>query len=142
MQDEDMDVGSGMEPDLEPDLDEFLLARIAEDKRVAVDAASDIGRGPGSAEDAPADGEPQSARAHFLARFGPAHVLAECAAKRRVVLACREALPDMSFLGSRARGLADFPLTPGDEHQLAALTLAQLAVPYADHHDYRAAWRP
>ena len=35
---------SGMEPDLAPELDEFLLARIAEDKRFAVDAAAAGGR--------------------------------------------------------------------------------------------------
>ena len=43
-----------MEPDFEPNLDEFFLARIAEDKRIAVDAAG--GRGP-------EDGAPKLARA-------------------------------------------------------------------------------
>jgi hypothetical protein len=36
----------------------------------------------------------------------------------------------------------DFPLAPHDQHQLAAVTLALLALPYAGHHDYRAEWRP
>jgi hypothetical protein len=38
--------------------------------------------------------------------------------------------------------MADFPLSPHDQHQLAALTLALLALPYADHHDYLPEWRP
>jgi hypothetical protein len=137
-----MDVGSGMEPDLEPNLDEFLLARIAEDKRVAEDAIVASGRERWSVDDAAVHGAAPGGAAELVARYDPARVLAECAAKRHVVLACRAALPDMRFLGTRPRGLADFPLSPGDEHQLAALTLAQLAFPYADHHDYRPAWRP
>jgi hypothetical protein len=68
--------------------------------------------------------------------------MAECAAKRRLVLACRDAAPDLHFLGKRPRGLADFPLSPAGPHQLAALTLAVLAMPYAYHHDYRPEWRP
>jgi hypothetical protein len=115
-----VDVASGLEPDLEPNLDEFLLARIAEDKRIAEDSLAIGGGG----------------------RFGPERVLAECSAKRRLVLACREARPDLHFLGRRVRGLTDFPLSPHDQHQLAAVILALLALPYADHHDYRPEWRP
>ena len=134
-----MDVESGLEPDQEPDLDQFLLARIAEDKRVALDAASAAGREVWLSGEPPAgDGDP----ADHVARHDPARVLAECAAKRRLVLACRDSRPDLHFLGARPRGLADFPLTPADQHQLAALTLALLALPYAEHHDYRPAWRP
>lgn len=120
--DSGVDVASGLEPDLEPNLDEFLLARIAEDKRIAADALASPAGGGG--------------------RFGPERVLTECSAKRKLVLACREARPDLHFLGLRARGLADFPLSPHDQHQLAALTLALLALPYAGHHDYRPEWRP
>jgi hypothetical protein len=135
-----MDVESGW--DLPPGLDEFLLARIAEDKRMAADAAAASGREAWSVEDAPLDGSGQRGTAEHIARYDPARVLAECSAKRRTVLACRAARPDMAFLGARPRGLADFPLTPRDQHQLAALTLALLALPYADHHDYRPDWRP
>jgi len=137
-----MHVSSGMEPDLAPDLDEFLLARIAEDKRFAADAAAAGGRDHWTVEDASAHGAPAGGAAEFVARYDPARVLAECAAKRRVVLTCREAQPDLTFLGTRHPGLADFPLAPGNERQLAALTLAQLALPYAGHHDYRPDWRP
>ncbi len=61
-------------------------------------------------------------------------MLAECAAKRRLVLPCRDTRPDLRLLGARPEGL-DFPLPPTDRHQLAALTLALLALPYATHPD-------
>jgi hypothetical protein len=134
-----VDAESGLEPDREPNLDEFVLARIAEDKRIATDAAAATGRaewGDGDASVAPQGG------AEHVARFDPARVLAECSARRRLVLACRESRPDLHFLGARPRGMADFPLTPTDQHQLAALTLALLALPYAEHHDFRPEWRP
>jgi uncharacterized protein DUF6221 len=132
-----MDVEFGLEPDREPNLDEFLLARIAEDKRIATDAAAARGR---KDWDADAAGPPHAAE--HVARHDPARVLAECAAKRRLVMACRDSRPDLHFLGARPHGMADFPLTPSDQHQLAALTLALLALPYADHHDFRPEWRP
>jgi len=132
-----MDVESGLEPDQQPDLDQFLLARIAEDKRIAADAAVAAGR---QEWDQDGDGPPHVAE--HVARHDPARVLAECAAKRRLVLACRDSRPDLHFLGARPNGMADFPLTPSDQHQLAALTLALLALPYAGHHDYRPEWRP
>ena len=139
-----MDDGPGMdvESGVGPDLDGFLLARIAHDKRVAEDAASATGREHWSGEDALASGVSPGVAAEFVTRFDPAHVLAECAAKRDVVLACRGVGPDMRILGARARGMADFPVSPDGAHQLAALTLAFLALPYADHHDYRQDWRP
>ena len=121
-----MGADSGLEPDHEPDLSEFLLARIAEDKRAATDAVAKGGRT--SADDA---------RWH-----DPAHVLADCAARLRLVQVCREMGPDMAFLGARPHGMANFFLSPSNQHQLASLTLALLAVPYAAHHDYRAVWRP
>jgi hypothetical protein len=135
-----MDVESGLVPDQLPDLDQFLLARIAEDKRIAADAAAASGRADWDADGADDALSPQTAE--HVAHHDPARVLAECGAKRRLVLACRDSSPDLHFLGARPRGLADFTLTPGDQHQLAALTLALLALPYADHHDYRPEWRP
>lgn len=130
-----------MEPDLEPNLDEFLLARIAEDKRIAVDAAQASGREDWQVDDLRA-ALPQHLVAEHAARFDPARILAECSAKRATVLACRALGPDLHFLGSRPHGMPDFPIAPHDQHQLAALTLALLAKPYADHHDYRPEWRP
>lgn len=110
-----------------PRLDEFLLARIAEDDRLATTAAE--------SGDPPPHGEHGSP-------FDPARVRADCTAKRRIVLSCRESRPDTHLLGARPRGMQDFPLSPHDQHQLAALTLALLALPYAGHRDYREEWRP
>ena len=107
-----------MEPPV-MDLVGFLLARMAEDANAAAGAAEDQG----------ADGTAERVRA-------------DCAAKRKVVLACQAAAPDLRFLGTRPPGLADFPLPPRDIHQLAALTLATLALPYAGHPDYEEIWRP
>jgi hypothetical protein len=132
-----MDAEPGLEPDLEPDLDGFLLARIAEDQRLAAAAAAATGQ---ESWDGVSGELPREAADH-VAHHGPARVLAECAAKRRLVLACRDARPDLRLLGARPAGL-DFPLPPTDQHQLAALILALLALPYAAHPDYRPAWRP
>jgi hypothetical protein len=133
---------SGLEPDMVPTLDEFLLSRIAEDRRIATDAATAAGDEAWRADDVatPAPAHPHVAE--HVARHDPARVLAECAAKRRLVMACRDSGFDRDFLGSRPEGMADFLLNPRDRHQLAALTLAVLAVPYADHADYRPEWRP
>jgi hypothetical protein len=125
-----------------PTLDEFLLARIAEDKRIATDAASNGDGENWRAEDVSTPGPGHPHVAEHVARHDPARVLAECAAKRRLVMACRDSGFDRAFLGARPRGMADFLLSPRDQHQLAALTLALLAVPYADHSDYRPEWRP
>ena len=107
-----------MEPPV-MDLVGLLLAWVAEETHAATDAAEAQGA-KGTAE----------------------RLRADCAAKRKVVLACQAAAPDLRFLGTRPPGLADFPLPPRDIHQLAALTLALLAMPYADHPDYEQVWRP
>jgi hypothetical protein len=137
-----MDEQSGLEPDMVPTLDEFLLARIAEDKRIATDAASAGGGEGWRADQVSTPGPAHPHVAEHVARHDPARVLAECAAKRRLVMACRDSGFDRAFLGARPRGMADFLLSPRDQHQLAALTLALLAAPYADHSDYRPEWRP
>jgi hypothetical protein len=110
-----------------PRLDEFLLARIAEDERLAAEA--------------PPDGGSPQPDGH-VSPFDPARVRAECAAKRRIVLACRELRPDTRILGARPPGMGDYPPAPHDQHQLAAVTLALLALPHAGHREYRAEWRP
>ena len=120
-----------------PRLDEFLLARIAEDERLAAAAATDAG-----SAHAPAAGPGGRLAGRHPSPFDPARVRADCAARRRIVLACRESRPDTRLLGARPRGMGDFPLSPHDQHELAALTLAVLALPYAGHRDYREEWRP
>ena len=122
-------------------LDEFLLARIAEDKRVATDAARNDGQGEWSTEDVAAAAQGRGSVEH-IARHDPARVLAECSAKRRIVLACRDARPETTFLGTHPPGMADFPAAAHGQHQLAAVTLALLALPYAGHPHYRPEWRP
>jgi hypothetical protein len=107
-----------MEPPV-MDLVGFLLARLAEEARSAADPAAEQ------------DGQDAAERRR-----------ADCAARRKVVLTCQAAAPDLAFLGSRPQGLADFPVPPRDVHQLAAVTLALLATPYADHPDYQQVWRP
>ena len=132
---------SGLEPETQPNLDEFVLARIAEDTRIARDAAAGT-REQWAPQDMPGSGPPHDHVADHMARHDPARVLADCAAKRRLVLACRDMGADRAFLGARPEGLADFPLSPVNQHQLAALTIALLALPYADHPEYRPEWRP
>jgi hypothetical protein len=122
-------------------LDEFLLARIAEDKRVAVNAAGDGGQGRWSAAVVGKGPVGPHSAAHIV-RHDPARVLAECSAKRQIVQACRDARPETQFLGTRPPGMADFPIAAHGQHQLAAVILALLALPYADHPHYRPEWRP
>jgi len=149
------------------DLAEFLLARIAEDEQIAKDAP-----GPNWHVAVERKGEPgrwagvaayqltlpppdrldslsvgtmlarSVGNSPFLidhvARWSPARVLAECAAKRRIVELHR---------GQKA-------LWDDDENPLEVVecpecgvlfpcpTLRLLALPYADHPDYREEWRP
>ena len=122
-------------------LDEFLLARIAEDRRVAVDAAGANGRMEWTT-DVVGEGPGGPRSVEHVVRYDPARVLAECSAKRRIVLACRDARPETAFVGTHPPGLADFPPPVHGQHQLAALVLALLALPYAGHRHYRPEWRP
>lgn len=84
---------------------EFLEARIAEDETVARDA---IANGEGALDWAD-DGDPTDIH---IARHDPARVLAECAAKRAVIV-----------------------YSPPK-------TLQHLAAIYADHPDYQQEWAP
>jgi len=62
-----------------------------------------------------------------------AGVLADCEAKRRIVERCQQALRwDRDAEGSPAERVADH----------AWSTLEDLALPYADHPDYRQEWKP
>ena len=143
------------------DLTEFLLARIAEDEAVARAATPGPWRWDGAFEGEPgyatewghdgpdlvtvaiskragieapadvvlmswghdADGLSVTRKdGDHIARHNPARVLAECKAKRRIVL------------GSPPMHLHDGPSE--------SWVLRELALPYADHPDYREEWRP
>ena len=93
------------------DLTDFLLARIAEDEAWA---------------------ESETFPQPF--RFEAARVLAECEAKRRIVDRCER---DMVAEGESASGYDIIAHTDA----LARDTLEFLALPYADHPDYREEWR-
>jgi hypothetical protein len=138
-------------------LTDFLLARIAEDEEVARGAsaypwqaawvadpdgavwAANMARPdrcneghdvnvPNFCDDTPVtegidtDFTPIEAAAH-IASHDPARVLTECEAKRRIVEACAEVLA------------YDAEALPQD-------VLRCLALPYADHPDYREEWKP
>ena len=95
-------------------LTEFLLARIGEDEGEA--SAHAVLRVD------PTDGMPRY-------QGIPARVLAECDAKRRIVMDYRKCDQEA----------AEFPSGYWAEALQDALRL--LALPYADHPDYLAAWR-
>lgn len=121
-------------------LADFLLARVAEDE-----AKARACTGPEWTTGLPATIHPDpttyrtvtravghvcgsiiAADAEHIARWDPARVLAECEAKRRIVVRCQE-------MQSAAVPMAV---------HLASRTLADLALPYADHPDYREEYRP
>lgn len=181
------------------DLDDFLLARIAEDEDAA-QAAIDSER-PGShwhwvmdGNDTPVrrghlqgaqdDGETVSLRTveeyptrsgvgplphsviqfgevhggggEHIARWDPARVLAECEAKRQIVAEHPEVTvwstgesysgdridePEW-FCGRCVDTSARQPWTDVDRVEYPCPTLRLLALPYADHPDYRQEWAP
>ena len=110
-----------------PRLDEFLLARIAEDERLAAEA-------PPAADPAEPDGHPSP--------FDPARVRAECAAKRRIVLACRELRPDTQILGARPRRHGRLPAGAARPAPARRGHAGPARAALCGHHDYRAEWRP
>jgi hypothetical protein len=128
------------------ELTDFLLARITDDEAVARATSGQ----PWSAtvpRMVHADGgfriksryvastDHDEDRAH-IARWNPARVLAECEAKRRIVDA--EVLRDV--------GPASHYVSPDVHAAIAGRTatpvLRLLALPYADHPEYRSEWAP
>lgn len=108
-------------------LAEFLLARIAEDKEGAT----------------PGEGWNVVGWDHDVAvqfwDYGEVHVghkrfLAECEAKRQIVESCASILADESGYYAEL----DVPEAAG----IASTHLRLLALPYAEHPDYDASWRP
>jgi len=100
-------------------LNEFLLARIAEDEAVARDALA---------------AEIYTVEHEHMERWHPARVLAECEAKRGIVeLAMSWAQTAEAHPEFRDAGAISIEL---------GYVLRRLAQPYADHPDYREEWKP
>lgn len=120
---------------------DFLLARIAEDEALARGAVerSSYGWSDNAFSEAVELAENEGARKQgtdHIARWDPARVLAECDAKRRVVDSLRD-LTDAETTEDQA-----WALERGDRsEQVAIATMRLLALPYADHPDYRDEWR-
>lgn len=127
-------------------LADFLLARYADEEAVAracetpgpwhvgpVDSVtSDVAvaevYGPEGADDEVAENV-YATDAEHIALHDPARVLAECEAKRRIV----EIATDQIRLSAREKW--------DNWRDMATQTLSALALPYADHPDYREEWR-
>ena len=110
-----------------PSLTDFLLARIAEDEAVAERLRRPSAGDPWGWQEHP---HPLTTCGHGqrVVHATPARVLAECEAKRRIVAA----LPaDPGGVGEKY-----------DYDGNAWAVLCALALPYADHDDYDASWRP
>lgn len=132
------DVGNPTPPTPEtqlPALVAFLLDRLAEDEHTARAAGSDCG--PEWRETDGFDGGPISeVEARHIARHDPARVLADVAAKRRII-DLHAHCPEQAWDGSNITGDCRECI---DEHYPCG-TLRLLALPFADHPDYREEFR-
>jgi hypothetical protein len=115
-------------------LTNFLFARVSEDEAVARSAIGhlvDIGAG-----------HEDIAVLHHIDRWTSERVLAECAAKRRVAedyLGMREIAKNIA----RERGDQDGEaMVARNIYAGLDMALRSLALPYADHPDFNAEWRP
>lgn len=126
------------------DLITFLRDRLDEDEQTArigaqlhEDEPADPSYKGGIADLEAAGWEPGAARrfSTYVARFDPARMVREAKAKRQVI-----------EHNTRLHQMADPATHPGQEYVLAAgasdYVLRLLALPYADHIDYREEWRP
>jgi hypothetical protein len=109
------------------ELADFLLARIAEDSSLALAAHRDAQVRAPITDDLPGRPDEDHRIAHMY-RWSPDRVLAECAAKRWLVEDYLSQLNSHQS-GWDARTPKDYPLRA-------------IALPYADHPDYRESWRP
>lgn len=131
-------------------LTDFLLARIAEDAGIAESVAPAPWRTVDTGDDVVVISQDfgeevastDSVNVEHIARHDPARVLAECEAKRQIVEALIDAEDAVATYNN------DDPNNPpaywqewGNRHALR-LAAELLALPYADHPDYREEWRP
>lgn len=105
----------------ETTLTDFLLARIADDE-ADVCAMAGLNRDGSMDFESHTDGYAVSGRMERVA----ARVLAECEAKRRIVEVHAH----------------DYKWSVEHAGELAKMTIELLALPYADHEDYREEWKP
>lgn len=118
-------------------LTEFLLARIAEDER-AVEPHR------GYMDWVPL-GAIESGDGYAECSISAPRVLAECEAKRRII--GEHTYPPGEFTAlittcPRCVDHNDGQGTRGHDLSIPCPTLRMLALPYADHPDYRQEWRP
>ena len=139
-------------------LTDFLLARIKEDER---DARVAMGHSDGrwaswnhrahqpGLRDLACGGDrlaelPTDIDEH-IARHDPARVLAECEAKRRIVEGHRDGGESQGYLPDRYGDMDHACTTCGTFGEYGepwpCSTLRALALPYADHPDWREEWR-
>jgi hypothetical protein len=128
------------------DLAEFLLARIAEDEgyaarwRSVADSVGDVYGNPYP----PREDLNAADRAYFALHKAADWVLAECEAKRQIVdiyegaARAENMISGLPASEERAPGLA----VASSAKVTAYGALQCLALPYADHPDYRPEWRP
>jgi Family of unknown function (DUF6221) len=119
-------------------LTEFLLARIDEDERIARSIDTDPVRIYENRRGLPLNLDRGELRLKWYEllqgrqyREARGRVVAECAAKRRIVEVCTEDL----------RELGETVLTEGADRPTWRV-LTALASPYAGHVDFREEWRP
>ncbi|MQS14507.1 hypothetical protein F7Q99_20115 [Streptomyces kaniharaensis] len=117
---------------------EFLRARIADDEQAARAAGGDSWTVREHTADTVAiydsrrepvvydEGWPSGEQMEYIARYDPARVLAEVDAKQRILAECAAA-PNHDNWGMSS---------------LAESILQRLALPYANHSDYRSEWAP
>ncbi|MFE6597215.1 DUF6221 family protein [Streptomyces albidoflavus] len=132
------------------DLIAFLRARLDEDEVVALAASPGPWRpdeegdevvavdGITVAEGFALSGRQLRATVYHIARHDPARTLAEVEAKRKAVHFYEQAVHS---LGASAPGAPPHDLMTGAANTARAI-LQALATTYADHPDYRDAWRP
>jgi len=133
------------------DLAAFLLARIDDDETAAKEAGAnvwteqsscvlDTGEWPDGVH---ALGDSRVTR--FIAEHDPARVLAECDTKRRII-DLHASLPQPPMLRAVGNVCAECSSSFEDGHVEGVAwpcdTLRLLALPYADHPDYREEWKP
>jgi hypothetical protein len=134
-------------------LAEFLLARIADDEAEARAATpgpwetrlywfTSSGQSWASVPDVIHE-EIAAEDGIHIARWDPARVLAECDAKRRIVDEHRPSkLPWPSSMEAGCRTCGTAQGWDDRARQANCITLRALALPYADHEEYRPEWKP